>query len=335
MGRQYDGEFCLTFYDPDISVCSVEDGSWVTYDGDPLDITPVMTITGKYSDFAILETPILGCLTRGTRVATNVYECIKAANGKSVLQFGARFDAHEIQALDGYAYQIAIKRANQDFGYNLESLVSTNEQASWWDGVGGGTMSHSYIACFGGDTVEATLKFAEILPPEIKRISLVDFHNDCLQEAKRAALAMYGKYKATADKRFKLFGVRVDTSGDQRDISVPANVNEPFGVNPTLIVKLRNLLDKLNERDSWDNYFRDIKIIVSGGFNPKKIRQFEKLGLPVDAYGVGSYLLENGKETKNDFTADITEIKFDDENWQDCAKVGRRTCYNDNLRLVK
>ena len=36
-----------------------------------------------------------------------------------------------------------------------------------------------------------------------------------------------------------------------------------------------------------------MKIVVSGGFNPEKIRKFEKLGVPVDIYAVGSYLFNN------------------------------------------
>jgi nicotinate phosphoribosyltransferase len=70
--------------------------------------------------------------------------------------------------------------------------------------------------------------------------------------------------------------------------------------------------------------FSAVKIIVSGGFNPEKIRRFESLDIPVDAYGVGSYLMQGSF----DFTADVVRV-----NGRDCAKVGRH--FNPNSRLTK
>ena len=105
-----------------MEVWAVHDGSEAPYDGDVLNVTPVMQVRGRYRDFAILETPTLGALTRGSRVATNVYEVLKAARGKQVLFFPARFDAHEVQAADGYAYQIAVQLFNQNFGKSLVRL---------------------------------------------------------------------------------------------------------------------------------------------------------------------------------------------------------------------
>src|SRR5678816_4290384 len=95
-------------------------------------VTPVMRVRGRYRDFAILETPTLGALTRGSRVATNVYEVMKAAKGKQVLFFPARFDAHEVQAADGYAYQIAVQLFNQNFGKSLSAHVSTSRPGRRW-----------------------------------------------------------------------------------------------------------------------------------------------------------------------------------------------------------
>ena len=123
----------------------------------------------------MLETPTLGALTRGSRVATNVYEVLKAARGKQVLFFPARFDAHEVQAADGYAYQIAVQRFNQNYGKSLSAYVSTDAQGDWWGGAGGGTVAHAAIACFLGDTAEAMMAFAATRPAEIPRIALVDF----------------------------------------------------------------------------------------------------------------------------------------------------------------
>ena len=77
-----------------------------------------------------------------------------------------------------------------------------------------------------------------------------------------------------------------------------------------------------------------MKIVVSGGFNPEKIRRFEKLGVPVDIYAVGSSLFDNHGETVTDFTADVVRVKIDGD-WCDMAKVGRRPCENPEMMVVQ
>lgn len=77
----FDGaNFCNTA--DQLEVWALQDGSFVHYNGDPMDVQPVIRVRGRYRDFAILETPMLGILTRASRVATNVYETLVAANGK-------------------------------------------------------------------------------------------------------------------------------------------------------------------------------------------------------------------------------------------------------------
>src|SRR4029078_10090084 len=98
------GRFVNTF--AQMEVWAVHDGSEAAYEGDPLNVTPVMRVRGRSRPFAIRGTPTLGALPRGSRVATNVYEVMKAAAGKQVLFFPARFDAHEVQAADGDGYQV-------------------------------------------------------------------------------------------------------------------------------------------------------------------------------------------------------------------------------------
>ena len=121
-----------------LKVWAVHDGSKIYSDGDPLNVSPVMRVQGRYRDFAILETPTLGILTRASRVATNVYQTLIASKGKPVLFFPARFDLHEVQAADGYAYNIAVQRFNLDFAHEVDTFVSTDAQGDWWGGSGGG-----------------------------------------------------------------------------------------------------------------------------------------------------------------------------------------------------
>ncbi|HMP39445.1 MAG TPA: nicotinate phosphoribosyltransferase [Roseiflexaceae bacterium] len=336
-----------------LEIEAVHDGVLVRYDGDPMHVRPVLRVRGRYRDFALLETPTLGALTRATRIATNVYNVLVAARGKPVLFFPARFDAHEVQAADGYAYNIAVQRFNMDYGHELGSFISTDAQGDWWGGLGGGTVAHAAIAAFLGDTVECMLAFAETRPVEIPRIALIDFDNDSIGTTLAVMDAMFARYRELIDsgnheaaQRFKLFGVRPDTSGTQRDISVPPLGDRALdmGVNPRLVFFLRQAIDDAWQR--WDlgsdwreragQWCRDVKIVVTGGFGPQKIRRFEELGVPVDVYGVGSSLFSNSAEegTNNDFTADIVRVRVADR-WYPLSKIGRQACENPDLLRIQ
>ncbi len=333
-----------------LEVWAVQDGCKVTYDGDPINIQPVLRVRGRYRDFALLETPTLGILTRSTRVATNVYETFVAARGKPVLFFPARFDLHEVQAADGYAYNIAIQRFNLDHEKDLGPFISTDAQGDWWGGAGGGTVAHAAIASFLGDTAEVMMQFARILPPSIPRIALVDFNNDSVRDSLRTLDAMFTIYrelkqagnKLEADK-YKLYGVRLDTSGSIRDVSVPP-LGEPaldLGVTPRLVFNVRQELDSAwehwnlpkSQQQEAREFCHSVKIVVSGGFDPEKIRKFEHLGVPVDIYAVGSYLFNNNGSNVTDFTADVVRVKVHNE-WIPMAKKGRAPCDNPDLVRV-
>ena len=351
-------QLCTGYFDGDrfvdtsqeLEVWAVHDGCVVESNGNPLEVQPVMRVRGRYRDFAILETPTLGILTRASRVATNVYEALEAARGKPMLFFPARFDLHEVQAADGYAYQIAVQRYNADHAVQLGPSVSTDAQGDWWGGAGGGTIAHAAIACFLGDTSEAMLAFAEVLPVEIPRIALVDFNNNSVRESVDVCQAMFEKYRELMDagcfdeaQRYILYGVRMDTSSSLRDESV-APLGDPdldLGVNPRLVFNVRQAINIAWE--SWDlpeewharaaDYCRNVKMVVSGGFTPEKIARFERLQVPVDTYGVGSSLFDNHGPTVTDYTADVVRVKVHGE-WIDMAKVGRKALDNPNLERV-
>ena len=335
-----------------VQVWAVHDGDIVRYGGDPMHVQPVMRIRGRYRDFAILETPILGVLSRGSRIATNVYNVLEAARGKPVLFFPARFDAHELQAADGYAYDIAVQRFNRDFGGTLSPAVSTDAQGDWWGGVGGGTIAHAAIACFLGDTAEAMIAFAETRDVDIPRIALVDFDNDCIGETLKVMEALFARYQACIQDdnpeqaaKYKLYGVRPDTSASLRDVRIKP-LGDPeldCGVNPRLVFEMRRAIDgaylQWDLPPEWQDrarqWCKDIKIVATGGFNPAKIERFERLQVPVDIYGVGSHLLNSCAAcgTNTDFTADVVRVKLNG-NWVDVVKVGRRACDNPGWERV-
>ncbi len=329
-----------------LEVEAVEDGALALYYGHPDDVRPVIKIRGRYADFAILETPMLGILTRASRVATNVYDVLKVCGGKPVLFFPARFDLPEVQAVDGYAYWLAVQRYNAEHAQKLTPSVSTDAQGAWWGGKGGGTVPHALIAAFLGDTAEAMVAFARYLPLEVPRIALVDFNNDTVGDSLATARAYWQYYRAALEagdaegqRRWQLNGVRLDTSPSVRDLSLEAT--DPLGINPKLVRLVRQALDAAWESwevpprltDAAQAFCRGIKIVVTGGFNAERIAQYERENVPVDVYGVGSSLLRNDSATNTDYTMDVVRIRVGSE-WRDLAKVGRAPNDNPDLKLV-
>ncbi len=285
-----------------------ENGSWVTgwdelevralCEGDR--ISPreaVLMIEGDYSLFAHLETVYLGSLARRSLIMRNVLEVVQAARGKQIFFFPARHDHWLVQTGDGWSAHVAGAIG-----------VSTDAQASWWGGRGMGTVPHGLIAAYGGDTVRAAQVFAERYHDEMNITVLVDFENDSVRTALEVADALGPK----------LWGVRLDTSEDLVDRSLLEEMGgfKPTGVNPRLVHKVRDALDRAG--------YQDVRIVASGGFTVQRIAEFEAGDVPVDAYGVGSSLIRGA----NDFTADIVRV-----DGRPCAKVGRR--YSDNPRLER
>lgn len=333
-----------------LEVEAVHDGVLAHYDGDPMRVQPVLKVRGVYRHFGMLETPTLGILSRASRIATNVYHTIVAARGKPVLFFPARFDLHETQATDGYAYHIGVQRYNMDYDDDLRSYVSTDAQGAWWGGAGGGTVPHAVVACFLADTAEAMLCFATTQPPEVPRIALVDFENDSVGTSLAVAEAMFARYRELKEQGnepeaelFRLFGVRLDTSGNMRDAALDETGNPrlDLGVSPRLVETVRRALNRAweswNVPPEWEGeakaFCGAVRIVVSGGFDVEKIAWFEELGVPADIYGVGSSLMVNDAQTNTDFTADVVRVKIHGE-WVDMAKIGRAPCYNPNLERV-
>lgn len=271
------------------------------FDGDRINgKEPVLTIEGRYQDFGFLESTIDGILSRRTSVATNTRDVLAVAQGKPVFSMADRQDDYHTQAGDGYASFIA--------GI---TKVSTDAQGSWWGGKGMGTMPHALIQMCEGDLVKAATLYHQTFPNE-KITALVDYTNDVITESLKVARA-FGE---------TLGAVRVDTSQSLVDAYFTrhpeAIVGQVNGVNPTLIKALRSALD--------ENGFSFVKIIVSSGFNPEKIKRFEAEKTPVDLYGVGLYLVN----LRTNFTGDLVML-----NGMDQAKFGRKKLDSSKLSRVQ
>jgi len=342
---------CTGFFDPlgmfvptsdRLDVEALHEGAKVA----PLD--PVMRIRGRYRDFAILETLILGVLAHHTRIASNVYRALEAASGKPVLYFPARMCLPSAQSGDGFAYKIAVDRYNHDFGRNVLPFISTDAQGQWWGAGGGGTTSHSLLVCFLRDTAEAMMAFARILPAGTRRIALVDVNNDCVGDSLATARRMFARYRQLTDAgdhaqaaKYVLFGVRLDTAEDMVDKSIgpSGDPDRNAGVSAQLVRNVRRALDEgyraLDIPPEWvdraRDYFRNVKIIATGGFTPDRIARFEADGVPADVYGIGSYFAHG---RPNDYTADLIRVKLAGK-WYDMAKEGRRARTNPDLERVR
>ncbi len=157
-----------------------------------------------------------------------------------------------------------------------------------------GTMPHSLVLIF-GDTVDAAVAFDRHVDPDVPRIVLVDTFKDEAEEALRVAQALGDR----------LYGVRLDTP------------SERGRVTPDLVHEVRARLDQAG--------FRHVKVTVSGGLTPDRIRFFKEAGAPVDSYAVGTFI---SGATPIDFTGDIKEI-----DGRPIAKRGRIPGRTDAPRL--
>ena len=157
-----------------------------------------------------------------------------------------------------------------------------------------GTMPHSLVLIF-GDTVEAALAFDRHVPADVPRIVLIDTFKDEAEEALRVAHALGDR----------LFGVRLDTPSERGRVTAE------------LVHEVRARLDQAD--------FHHVKITVSGGLTPDRIRYFKEAGAPIDSYAVGSYI---SGATPVDFTGDIKEIEG-----KPIAKRGRIPGLTDSPRL--
>ena len=265
------------------------------YDGDRIEPwETVMTIEGDYTLFAHLETVYLGVLARRTLISTNVTRVLEAANGKPIIFMAARHDHHRVQTGDGYAAYVAGALVGSEIG------VTTDAQSSWWGGRGIGTVPHALIAAYGGNTVLAATKFAEWAPPRLQ-------HRRAgrLRERLRAHRA-----RGRAGARGRDCGA----CGWTPPASSSTARSGTSWATSSLAASTSGSCARCATRSTSDGFER-VKIVASGGFTVERIQAFEQVGVPVDAYGVGSSLIRGS----NDFTGDIVLT-----DGRPSAKVGRR-----------
>lgn len=155
---------------------------------------PVLEIEGRYQDFCVYETAILGLICQASGVATKAARFKSLVGERLLISFGAR-RMHPILAP-------MIERNAFIGGCDGVAVVKSGEVIGEHPM---GTMPHALILCF-GSTVEALKAYHEVLGPTFPRVALIDTFLDEKFECINVAEAL-GK---------KLYGVRFDTPSSRR-----------------------------------------------------------------------------------------------------------------------
>jgi len=192
---------------------------------------PVMSVEGRYLDFARYETALLGFLSHASGIATRALEARLAAPDSLVLSFGTRHVHPSIAAM--------VERSGVIGGVDGFSHVAAGEVIGR---DAGGTMPHALLICFGqGNQAAAWQAFDAAVAQEVPRVALCDTYTDEVDEAVRAAEAL-GE---------SLDSVRLDTTSSRR------------GNFRRIVREVRWELDARG--------FEAIDIFVSGGITPAKM----------------------------------------------------------------
>lgn len=155
---------------------------------------PVLEIEGRYQDFCVYETAILGFLCQASGVSTKAARFKSLVGERLLLSFGARrmhptlAPMIERNAFVGGCDGVSVIKSAEIIGENPM-----------------GTIPHALILCF-GSTVEAMKAYHEVLDPKFPRVALIDTFLDEKFECINVAEAL-GK---------KLIGVRFDTPSSRR-----------------------------------------------------------------------------------------------------------------------
>ncbi|HZK25230.1 MAG TPA: nicotinate phosphoribosyltransferase [Oscillospiraceae bacterium] len=170
----------------------------------------IMRIKGRYSDFGVYETAILGILASSCGWATAARKIKKLAGDRPVLCFGAR---HVHPAVASVMERAAIVGGADGCSCILGAKLAGREPS--------GTVPHAVMLVV-GDTLEVAQLYHQTMPPEDPRIMLVDTFKDEAEEALRLANSL----------KENLQGIRLDTPGERG------------GVTPGLVRELRARLDQ-------------------------------------------------------------------------------------------
>lgn len=155
---------------------------------------PVLAVEGRYDDFGVLETALLGLLCQASGIATEAARCKIAAGERPMYSFGAR-RMHPVIApmIERSAFVGGCDGVAVEISARMLGLAAV------------GTMAHAYVLLM-EDPCRAYTAFDQHLDKDVPRIALVDTFEDEKMGALTAA-------RCLGDA---LAGVRLDTPRSRR-----------------------------------------------------------------------------------------------------------------------
>ncbi len=193
---------------------------------------PLLVMEGRYADFAVYETPILGILRHYSSISTKAARIKRLAMDKQCLFFGARALHPLIQPMaDRAAYIGGCDGVAGTLGAELLGIRAS------------GTMPHALMIVFKhamGDHSLAWRFFDEAVPGDVPRIVLADTFLDEREEVELAIKSLGNK----------LAGVRLDTPSSRRG-------------------NMRDIVNEVKWSAKAMGY--DLKVVVSGGLDEEAV----------------------------------------------------------------
>ena len=262
----------------------------------------IATIKGRFQDLVELETQYLQWAALPSYCAAKAKEIVEAAPEKIINDFAARhlYDPTSV-ALASYGAKIGgIPASSTDVGASAEEWLSitANSYVNWLKNpphqlpqLGIGTTPHALLAIFNGDYLKMAEAYREAFPYD-KFVALVDYNNREIDDTLRL-LCKYDKLLA---------GVRIDTCGENYAQVGNDPVGKPLfakekGVSFEAVEALKRYLN--------GNGGEHVKLFVSSGFGPDKVRKFmEMCPKSFDGIGTGSFIPSGPTATSDIYMVD-------------------------------
>ena len=206
---------------------------WAVPEGTPVfPGEPLVTVAGPMIQAQFVETMILLTINHQTLIATKANRITRAAEGRTVLEFGSR-------RAQGYDGAILGARAAYIGGCQGTACVLSDRD---YKIPAGGTMAHSWVQMFDSE-YEAFKAYADIYPDNC--VFLVDTYN-VLKSGVPNAIRVAKELEA--EKGIRARGIRLD-SGDIAYLSIEARKMLDAAGFEDMQIMASNSLDEYLVRD--------------------------------------------------------------------------------------
>ena len=271
---------------------------WAVPEGTPVfPGEPLVTVAGPMIQAQFVETMILLTINHQTLIATKANRITRAAEGRTVLEFGSR-------RAQGYDGAILGARAAYIGGCQGTACVLSDRD---YKIPAGGTMAHSWVQMFDSE-YEAFKAYADIYPDNC--VFLVDTYN-VLKSGVPNAIRVFQEMR-DAGVKLTRYGIRLD-SGDLAYLSK----------------KARKMLDEAG--------FEDATIAASNDLDEYLLHDLKIQGAAITSWGVGTNLITSKDCPSFGGVYKLAAIKTEDgefvpkiklsENTEKITNPGNKTIY--------